>query len=161
MGPPSGWFWGSLFSQLYEWRSTALISLDRRLVPSNCYLIWKLKLAICAPGDTYRNAQRSIARHGQIPKAQGRHKFPAHLPFRLLLLGEICVLHTGVESSKLDSLQSVTMPFYNNGAFTSCRALGLSTWCMLTHLSFQQPCEVGTVIILILQMRKMRNKMAK
>lgn len=46
--------------------------------------------------------------------------------FRLLLLGEICVLRPGVESSKLDTLQSVTMPFYNNGAFTSCQALGLS-----------------------------------
>lgn len=60
----------------------------------------------------------------RLPMEQ--HKFPAHLLFRLLLLGEICVLHPGVESSKLDTLQSVTMPFYNNGAFTSCQALGLS-----------------------------------
>lgn len=131
---PSFWLvLGSLFSQLYEWRSPASMSLDLGLVPSNC------DLAICAPGDTYRSAQGSTARHGRVPEARGRlgrrlceplmeqHKFPAHLPFHLLLLDEIRVWHPGVESSKLDTLQAVTVLFYNNGAFTWCQALGLST----------------------------------
>lgn len=75
MGPGCGWVWGSLFSKLGELRSTACISPDLELVPSNSYLIKKKKQKQTPAGrlgtEIPRNAHRGAAHHGRGPRVWG------------------------------------------------------------------------------------------